>query len=452
MKNKKLLIFLTVLVAVLLVLAVVGKRMKWFGEGNVQPVAIDKVAVRNIVETVTASGKLNPETEVKLSSEVSGEIIQLNVKEGDSVRKGDLLVVINPAIYESQENQASATLSQIKANLQSAQATLKNQEIQYQQAQRSFDRQKQLYNEKIISDAEFDQAKATVRAAQAAFETSREQLNAASFNVNATAAQRKLASDNLSKTRIYAPISGIVSVCNVKLGERVVGTAQMAGTELIRIADLDNMQAEVEVNENDVLRVKIGDTAEVEVDAYRQKKFKAVVSQIAYSSGTSTGIVATSQAINFTVKIKMLKASYVDLIDAQHGHAYPFRPGMSCTVDIKTKSKGEVLSVPIQAVTTREESEITGEEKKFKGPKSTDDGSMSKDLKEVVFVIENNKAKLVQVTTGIQDDSYIEIVSGLKAGDQIIKAPFKAVSKSLNNGDLVKVVDEKDLFKEVEEK
>lgn len=452
MKNKKLLIFLTVLVAVLLVLAVVGKRMKWFGEGNVQPVAIDKVAVKNIVETVTASGKLNPETEVKLSSEVSGEIIQLNVKEGDSVRKGDLLVVINPAIYESQENQASATLSQIKANLQSAQATLKNQEIQYQQAQRSFDRQKQLYNEKIISDAEFDQAKATVRAAQAAFETSREQLNAASFNVSATAAQRKLASDNLSKTRIYAPISGIISVCNVKLGERVVGTAQMAGTELIRIADLDNMQAEVEVNENDVLRVKIGDTAEVEVDAYRQKKFKAVVSQIAYSSGTSTGIVATSQAINFTVKIKMLKSSYADLIDPEHGHAYPFRPGMSCTVDIKTKSKGEVLSVPIQAVTTREESEITGEEKKFKDPKKIDDGSMSKDLKEVVFVIENNKAKLVQVTTGIQDDSYIEIVSGLKAGDQIIKAPFKAVSKSLKNGDLVKVVEEKDLFKEVEEK
>lgn len=448
MKNKTLII-LSALVVVLLVIAVIGKKKGWFGEGDVPQVAIEEAKRRAIIETVTASGKLNPQTEVKLSSEVSGEIIELRVKEGDSVKKGDLLVVINPVIYESQESQASATLNQVKANRQSAQASLMNQKEQFEQAKRNFDRQTVLYKDKIISEAEYDQAKASLRASQAAFETALEQVNASDFNVSATAAQRKLAAENLLKTRIYAPISGIVSVCNVKLGERVVGTAQMAGTELIRIADLDNMQAEVEVNENDVLRVKIGDTTEIEVDAYRQKKFQGVVTQIAYSSGTSVGIVSTSQAINFTVKIKLIKSSYQNLINADLGHAYPFRPGMSCTVDIRTKTKGQVLSVPIQAITTRERYEVEGKEKISK---KSDDDAVKKDLVEVAFVLNQSKVRLVTVKSGIQDASYIEVIEGLKDGDKVVKAPFKLVSKGLKNGDIVKVVEEKDLYNSEEDK
>ena len=448
MKNKTLII-LSALVVVLLVIAVIGKKKGWFGEGDVPQVAIEEAKRRAIIETVTASGKLNPQTEVKLSSEVSGEIIELKVKEGDSVKKGDLLVVINPVIYESQESQASATLNQVKANRQSAQATLMNQKEQFEQAKRNFERQTLLYKDKIISEAEYDQAKASLRASQAAFETAIEQVNASDFNVSATAAQRKLAAENLLKTRIYAPIAGIVSVCNVKLGERVVGTAQMAGTELIRIADLDNMQAEVEVNENDVLRVKIGDTTDIEVDAYRQKKFQGVVTQIAYSSGTSVGIVSTSQAINFTVKIKLIKSSYQNLINADLGHAYPFRPGMSCTVDIRTKTKEQVLSVPIQAITTRERYEVEGKEKVSK---KSDDDAVKKDLVEVAFVLNQSKVRLVTVKSGIQDASYIEVIEGLKDGDKVVKAPFKLVSKGLKNGDIVKVVEEKDLYNSEEYK
>lgn len=452
MKNKTLIGVLLGIVVLLLIIAAIGKQKNWFGKGDLQQVAIEKSEKRAIVETVTASGKINPETEVKLSSEVSGEIIGLYVKEGDSVKKGDLLVEINPSIYEAQASQASANVSQVKANLLSAEATLKNQQTQFEQAQRNFERQKQLYNEKIISDQEFDQAKMSLRTAQAAFETSREQYNASQFTVKSSEAQRKLAGDNLGKTRIYAPISGIVSLLNVKLGERVVGTAQMAGTELIRIADLNNMRAEVDVNENDVLRVKIGDTAVVEVDAYRAKKFRGVVTQIAYSSATSTGIVSTSQAINFSVKVKLLKESYAELIHPEYGQAYPFRPGMSATVDIKTQSKGDVLSVPIQAVTTREESELKNKETTSYKKDDNFDAKEHKDMKEVVFVVNNGVATAVVVTTGIQDASHIEITSGLTSGKDVIKAPFKLISKTLKNGDLVQVVEEKELFKEKKDK
>lgn len=449
MKNKNLIWILSGLSVALIILALIGKKQGWFGKGDLPKVAVEKAAKRTIIETVTASGKINPETEVKLSSEVSGEIILLSVQAGDSVKKGDLLVVINPAIYEAQESQASATVSQVKANLVSAEASFKNQQIQYEQAKITFKRQEQLHAEKIISDQEFDQAKATLRAAQASFETAREQLNASTFTVRANEAQRKLSNDNLAKTRIYAPISGIISLCNVKLGERVVGTAQMSGTELLRIADLNNMQAEVDVNENDVLRVKIGDTADVEVDAYRNKKFKGTVSQIAYSSATSIGTVSTSQAINFTVKIKLLKESYVDLIDPKTNRLYPFRPGMSATADIKTQSKNEVLSVPIQAVTTRDEAELKGGYKtKKKIDEDAEVGQKNEQAKEVVFVAENGKAILVEVSTGIQDAMNIEILSGLKDGQSVIKAPFKLISKTLKNGDLVEVTDEKNLFKE----
>jgi HlyD family secretion protein len=448
MKNNRLLIIIGVIVVVVAVGLAIAKKNGLLGDSGIRQVAVEKAQRRSIIETVTASGKIQPQTEVKISSEVSGEIILLNVKEGDSIKKGELLIEINPVIYESLVSQAQAGLSQVRANRQAAEATYNTSKILYEQAIITFNRQKQLHDEKIIADADYDMAVNTLKNAETTMATTKEQLNAAVFNVNNSEAQLSQANDNLIKTRIYAPMTGIVSLSSVKLGERVVGTAQMAGTELIRIADLDHMQAEVDVNENDVLKVKIGDTASVEVDAYQNKKFKGVVSEIAYSSTTSTTTVSTSQAINFTVKVKLLKGSYADLIDAAHGDAYPFRPGMSATVDIKTSEKDNILTVPIQSVTTREEKDSG---KSIIPVKATDDDNAAKDKKtvqELVFIVENGQAKAVNVQTGIQDASYIEIQSGIKEGETVIKAPFKLISKSLSTGDLVKVVKEKELFKE----
>lgn len=452
MKKNRILIILVAIVVLLVVFAVVGKKQGWVGKGDMEQVAVDKAAKRTLIETVTASGKINPQTEVKLSSEVSGEVIQLLVKEGDSVKAGQLLCVINPAIYESMVSQAGASVNQFKSNYSGNKANIIQLEAAYKQAQRNFDRNKQLHADKVISDAEFEAARLQLDQSQANYESAKEQVNAASYSVNSAEAQYKQAQDNLNKTRIHAPINGIVSLVNVKLGERVVGTAQMAGTELIRIADLDNMQAEVDVNENDVLRITLGDTADIEVDAYIKKKFKGVVTQISYSATNTLQTITSSQATNFTVKMKILKESYADLVNPAIGRKYPFRPGMSATVDIKTEERNDVLTVPIQSVTTREEEDIKEKDADFakttKAKKS--DEAVKKELKEIVFVVEGGKVKATEVKTGIQDANYIEIVEGLKGGEKVVQAPFKLISKTLKNGDAVEVVDEKDLFKDVE--
>ncbi len=451
MNTNKILFVLAIALVVLLTVAVIGKKKGWFGGGDTLEVAVDKVAKRSLIETVTASGKITPQTEVKLSSEVSGEVIELNVVEGDSVKKGKLMAVVNPAIYEAIVTQASASVNQFKASLASAKAGAIQAKASYEQAKRNFTRSEQLHNDKVISDAEFEAAKLQLEQASANNETAQEQVNAASFSVSSAEAQLKQATDNLRKTKIYAPIDGIVSLVNVKLGERVVGTAQMAGTEIIRIADLDNMQAEVDVNENDVLRITLGDTAEIEVDAYIKKKFKGVVTQVSYSAtNTINQVISTSQATNFTVKMKLIKESYTDLIKPEIGKRFPFRPGMSATVDIKTETRNSVLTVPIQSVTTREERDLKQKDEDYAktktGRKAAKD-SDKKEVKEVVFVIENSKAKVREVTTGIQDANYIEILSGIKEGEQVVKAPFKLISKTLKDESPVKVVDEKDLFK-----
>ncbi|MES2621668.1 MAG: efflux RND transporter periplasmic adaptor subunit [Bacteroidota bacterium] len=454
MKTNKILIILGIVVPILLTVAIVGKKKGWFGNGETLEVVIEKASKRSLVETVTASGKINPQTEVKLSSEVSGEIIELNVAEGDSVKKGKLLCVVNPAIYESIVAQAKASVNQFKANLSSSRATSIQAKASFDQAKRNFDRNKQLHDEKVISDAEFEAAKLQYEQADANYQTSVEQVSAATFSVTSTEAQLKQAQDNLAKTKIYSPMDGIVSLVNVELHERVVGTAQMAGTEIIRIADLNNMQAEVDVNENDVLRISVGDTADVEVDAYINKKFKSVVTQVSYSAtNTVNQVISTSQATNFTVKMKLLRESYADLIKPELGKKFPFRPGMSTTVDIKTDSRDQVLTVPIQSVTTREEKDLKDKDEDFaKSKKSQKSEAIEKkDVKEIVFVIEGDKAIAKVVKTGIQDASYIEITSGLKEGEAVVKAPFKLISKTLKDGSAVKVVDEKDLFKDQKE-
>ncbi len=453
MKSNRIIWISVSVLAVLLIVAVVGKKKGWIGKGETLQVAIDKVAKRSLIETVTASGKINPHTEVKLSSEVSGEVIQLNVKEGDSVKRGQLLAVVNPSIYEAVVTQADASVNQFRANLASSKATAIQAQAAQDNAQRNFDRNKQLHDGKVISDAEFEAAKLQLDQAQANFQMATEQVNAASFSVKSAEAQMKQAQDNLLKTKIYAPISGTISLVNVKLGERVVGTAQMAGTEIIRIADLENMQAEVDVNENDVLRISLGDTADIEVDAYVKRKFKGIVSEVSYSAtNTINQVISTSQATNFTVKIRLLKDSYADLIHPELGKKFPFRPGMSTTVDIKTESRDNVLTVPIQSVTTREKKDIKQEDEDYAKSEQAKKKTVTTDkteLKEIVFVVEKDKAVARVVSTGIQDASYIEIVSGLKEGEAVVKAPFKLISKTLTDGDAVKVVDEKDLFKDM---
>ncbi|MBP7390268.1 MAG: efflux RND transporter periplasmic adaptor subunit [Chitinophagales bacterium] len=454
MKNNKLITILAALVAVLLIVAVVGKKKGWIGKGDIQEVAVEKAAKRSLIETVTASGKINPQTEVKLSSEVSGEVIELNVVEGDSVRKGQLLCVVNPNIYEAVVTQATAGLNQVKASLASARASSIQAKAAFENAKRNYERNKKLFDDKVISEMEYEASKLQFEQAEANNSTAAEQVNAAAFSVNSAEAQLKQANDNLLKTKIYAPMSGIVSLVNVKLGERVVGTAQMAGTEIIRIADLDNMQAEVDVNENDVLRISVGDSAEIEVDAYIKKKFIGVVTQISYSAtNTINQVISTSQATNFTVKMKLLKDSYSDLIKPELGKKFPFRPGMSATVDIKTEGRENVITVPIQSVTTREGDDLKTDDadyaKSEKGKKAAQGDK--KDVKEIVFVVEKGKVVAKEVKTGIQNSSYIEIASGIAENDEVVKAPFKLISKTLTDGDLVKVVDEKDLFKDVQE-
>lgn len=446
MKNNKTLIWIGVAVAVLLVLAVVAKRMGWIGNNAGRKVAVEKVLRRSIVETVTASGKLVPLSEVRLSSEVSGEVIQLNVKEGDSVQKGDLLAVINPAIYESVVTQTEASLNQIKATRSSAKASFIQAQAQFKQAQATFNRNNILHKQKVISDAEFENFKLQLEQAEAAYKTAEEQVNAAGFNVASAEAQVKQSKDNLLKTKIYAPMSGIVSLVNVKLGERVVGTAQMAGTEIIRIADLDNMLVQVDVNENDVLRVHVNDTADVEVDAYLGKKFKALVTQVAYSSSATS--ILSSQATNFVVKLRLQKDSYQELINMERGVRFPFRPGMSATVDIKTASKNNVLAVPIQSVTIREDEASKNKRLNDAETKGDDALAQKKKVTEIVFVTNGKTVKAVPVKTGIQDAGYIEIKEGLQENWVVVKAPFKAISKDLKDGDLVKIVSEKELFKD----
>jgi HlyD family secretion protein len=418
MKTNKILKFLIPIVIVLLIVAVVGKKQGWFGKALTIKVAVENAEKRTIVETITANGKIQPEMEVKISPDVSGEIVELTVKEGYEVKKGQLLLRIKPDIYISQRDRSMAAISSTRARLAQAEA-------QYTQAELSFKRNKQLYNEKTISKSDFEQA-------EASYTVAKSEVDAAKFSVISAEASVKEANENLVKTSIYAPMSGTVSMLLVELGERVAGTNLMAGTEMLRVADLSRMEAQVEVNENDIVKVKLGDTALIEVDAYLDKKFKGVVTEIANSAKT-TGVSA-DQVTNFDVKILVLPESYKSLVDA--GDKNPFRPGMSASVDIQTESKIDILTVPIQAVTTR-----TDTTKLVKTPSG-------KEIRTLVFVSDGKYALAKDVKTGIQDNNYIEIVSGLNDNDKVISAPFSAISKKLSDSTLIEVVKKEELFKE----
>ena len=391
-------------------------------------IEIAKVDTTTIVETVSATGKIQPEIEVKIASMVSGEIIELPIKEGQVVKKGDLLVKINPDLYTSGLNRSVANLSGSKSALNQAEAS-------FNEAKTSYDRNKVLFGKGIISKSDWDKAVAS-------FEVAKANKQTAYFNVQSASASVIEAKDNLGRTTIYAPADGTISVLNVELGERVLGTQQMAGTEILRVANLNNMEVEVDVNENDIVKIKVGDEAKVEVDAYLKKQFKGVVTSI---SNSASSTLTADQVTNFKVKVRILKESYQDLLEGKPDTYSPFRPGMTATVDIITKTKANVLSVPISSVVVKSDTAAV-KEIKVDDPQSEENKVKPKSDKkfECVFVKVGDKAKIRIIKTGIQDDANIEVLTGLKKGDVVITGPYTTVSKELNSGDKVVLKTEKD--------
>lgn len=420
MSKKKIYWIVGTVVVLLGVLALLKKNGVIGSNDDAVEVESATVNEITIIETVSATGKIQPETEVKISSEVSGEIIALPIKEGQVVKKGDLLVKINPDLYVSGYNRTVSNLSGTKASLSQADASFK-------EAKASYDRSQALYNKGIISKSDWDKA-------VAAFEVAKATKESAYFNVQSANATVKEAKDNLGRTTIYSPADGTISSLGVELGERVLGTQQMTGTELLRVADLNNMEVEVDVNENDIVKVSIGDSTKIQVDAYLKKEFKGIVTSI---SNSASSITTADQVTNFKVKIRILKESYQDLLEGKPATYSPFRPGMTATVDIITKRKEKVLGVPISSVVVKSDTTAT---KKYEVKETDNNKIKSKnDQKfECVFVKNGDKAQIRVIKTGIQDDTNIEVMSGLQKGDVVITGPYTTVTKDLNSGDKVK--------------
>jgi HlyD family secretion protein len=442
MKSKKLLLIIGSAAIVLVLVLVVGKKQGWFGNEGYLKVAAETGIEREIIEIITANGKIQPETEVAISPDVSGEIVDLVVKEGDEVVKGQYLLKIKPEAYQMARNRTEASLNNAKARQKQAEARL-------EMAGYDYNRNKKLYEDDAISTSEFEQS-------QTNYNTSLAEKEAAEYMVQSAEATLNEADESLTKTSIYAPMNGTISSLSVELGERVVGTSMMSGTEMLRIANLHRMEVEVEVNENDIVRVNNRDTAIIEVDAYPDTRFKGVVSEIPVSANTMG--VSTDQVTNFMVKILLLTESYADKIS--ESNPYPLRPGMSATADIQTDRRTGVYSIPIQAVTTR--MDTAGTELQFAEEESigqvSSDGSVSNapipnEAKTsndepfiVVFTVSEGKAWMKKVKTGVQDNNYIEITAGLSMEDEIVVAPYSAISRQLKNDMFVEVLSEDDLF------
>ncbi len=469
-KNNTFIYVLVGLVLLLLLFQVYRSSNKSTGE----EVTVEKVERREILEMVAASGKIYPETEVKISSDVSGEVVDLFVEEGDSVNSGQLLAKVDPDAYQSAVERGVASVNNANAQLANAKAGIERAKAQVGQAEADIERIKsqivntkgihdrniQLRKEGVISDADFDQSlsnlqtleanlragNANIKSLKASLESAIQSAKAQEYTVKSNEATLKELKTNLKRTTIYAPSNGIVSRLNVEKGERVVGTGQMQGTEMMRVANLNAMEVQVDVSENDVLRVAVGDQVIIEVDAYIGRKFTGVVTQIA-NSASSAGSLTTDQVTNFIVKISIHADSYKDLISANN--RYPFRPGMSASVEINTTTETDAISVPIQAVTTREEKDKKKKksgEKKAANAQKVSNRSVDK-VKEVVFIASADTVTMVEVSTGVQDDSYIQILTGLQEGDEVVTGPYSAVSKKLKEGLEIKIVDEEDLYK-----
>lgn len=424
---------LLIAVVVIILLLLAGSSLGWFGKkGNFKEVDIEKVELATIVEKVSATGKIQPEKEVKISSEVSGEIIELPFREGHQVKKGDLLVKINPDLIQSAVNRSQASYQNVKAGLEQAEASLRESKL-------SYDRNKQLFEKGIISKADWDKAVSTYEIAQA-------NKQSAYYSVQSAGASVNEAMDNLNRTTIYAPMDGTISKLDVELGERVVGTQQMAGTEILRVANLNNMEVEIDVNENDIVKVRIGDSTIVEVDAYLKKEFKGIVTEIANSAA---GALTADQVTNFKVKVRIIEESYAELMKDKPENYSPFRPGMTATVDIITNRKKNAVAVPISAIVIKSDTSTVKKTFDKSSPAPSKPKGQEDQKFECVFISNNGEAKLRVVKTGIQDDQKIEIVSGLKEGDQIITGPYNMVSKTLKSGDKI---EQKKEFGAIEEK
>jgi HlyD family secretion protein len=434
--TKYVLISLGALIVLLIILKVSGV----IGKPQLTQVATEKAAVRDISETVSASGKIKPHVEVKISPEVSGEVVELPIKEGDVVKKGQLICKIRPDILQSELDRAQAQYNTQKASIGNSSQLLKQAQATFDNQASIYKRDKSLYANKVITTAEFEAAKATYDGDEAALEAAKQNVIGSTYGLAQSQASVKEAADNLVKTTIYSPVDGVVSKLSIQKGERVLGTQQFAGTEIMTISDLSQLDVNVDVNENDINRIQLGDSSKIEVDAFLGKHFSGVVTEI----GSSANVVGTNadQVTNFTVKVRISPASYINLLKKTADNPSPFRPGLTATVEIST-NHAKSLSVPIQSVTTRIE------KKKSNNPNadtSSNKPSIAAPVKEYVFIYKAGKVKQVLVTTGIQDDTNIQILSGLKSGDEVVSAPFAAITKMLNDGMVVEKVDKSKLF------
>jgi HlyD family secretion protein len=458
-KSNKLIFWLIGAVVVLLLVIVVGKSQGWIGKPQELEVELAKVKRATIVEKVSASGTVQPVIEVKIAPEVSGEIRELLIEEGDSVAKGKMLVKIRPDTWKSQLDRAEASLNQQHSNLESSKAALSRSEATFTRAEQEFKRQEKLYKEKVISDAEWQLAEQNYKVAQQDLKSAQQSVKASEYVIKSGEATVDEARENVRLTNVTAPMDGIVSKLSVKKGERVLGTAQMQGTEMLRIADLSKMEVRVNVNENDIVRVHLNDTTMIDVDAYANegKQFKGVVTNIANTAKDKTSADAITE---FEVRILILSSSYQDLV--AKGNRYPFRPGMTASVEILTNRKIDVLSVPLSAVTTRNPDDEKKNEEEKNGPPSNNNNQQNnsgqqkpvekKKAKVVVFVNDGGKAKMIEVKTGISDYDNIEILSGLSDSSQVVTGPFLVVSKRLKDGENIRAQEVKKDMKSEEKK
>ncbi|MDR2010055.1 MAG: efflux RND transporter periplasmic adaptor subunit [Bacteroidales bacterium] len=437
-KRTKWIIFGTI---ILIIFLIIGKKSGIFGSEYINKVSTEEVTERTITEVVTASGKIQPETEVKLSPDVSGEIVELAIREGDVVKKGDFILKIKPDIYESALERIIASGNSANASLLNAQANLEQIKARFVQTELSYNRNKNLYEQGVISQSEYENSLASYQMGLADVKAAEANVTASNYSLMSSQASIKEATENLRKTSIFAPVDGTVSQLNVELGERVVGTEMMAGTEMMRIANLEVMEVTVDVSENDITKVKLKDSVDIEVDAYLKRKFKGIVTEIA-NSATSTG-TTLDQVTNFKVKIRLLTDSYKDLINEYN--KYPFRPGMSATVNIHTKVVYNALSVPVQSVTTRSDTTVMNKNNNTSTVNNTETNRST--LMEVVFVYKDGKVYQKNVKTGIQDSNYIQIIEGLSKGEEVVTAPYNLISKILTNEMTVEKSTKEDLFK-----
>jgi HlyD family secretion protein len=443
------------IIGILLVVAatlIILKKKEVIGKKEATKVATEKITKRTIIETVNASGKVYPEDERKVSSDVSGEVVEMYVEEGDSVRKGQLLAKVFADVLTSAKDRAASVVNQQQAQVGNTEASLRSFEARLNQAKLAYDRQKKLFDEKVISRQEFEQAESAYLTAKADLDAAKQTIRSGKASVQSAQASLTEAQKNLSRTGIISPMDGIVSLLAVKKGERVAGNSFSLGTEIMRVADMSKIEVRVDVGENDIPKVKIGDSAIIEVDAYNDRKFKGVVTQISSSSTSAQQqVTTTSDVTNYKVYIRIDPASYADLIDPAKGKNLPFRPGMSASADIMTTKHESIIAVPILAVTTRDKNEQASktkvkeeqDKKKAQGQDAaaTENAVLTDEMEEVVFIVSaDGTVKKVAIRTNIQDNEYIEVMSGIKEGDEVISAPYNTISKTLKDGMKVKVV------------